>query len=329
MIRTAAYWDKLDGGKVICRLCPADCLLTEGKHGICRCRFNRGGELVTDNYGELVTLALDPIEKKPLYHYYPGSQILSTGPNCCNLGCMHCQNWTISQEPAGTTFVSPERLAELAQEHNSIGAAFTYTEPMVWFEYIMETAPLLKASGQKVVLVTNGYINPKPLEELLEVVDAMNIDLKGIRREFYLRICKGKVEPVLETIRRVAASRVHLELTNLIIPGENDSKKDIHDLIEFVASVSDSIPLHFSAYHPDYQLDRPVTPTSTLLWVYNEARERLNFVYIGNVVTEAGWNTDCPKCGNHLIRRFGYRINFVGLDGTKCGKCGFETGIKR
>jgi pyruvate formate lyase activating enzyme len=329
MIGTASYWEQLEGNKVVCHLCPAECLLTEGKRGICRCRYNRSGKLVTDNYGELVTLALDPIEKKPLYHFHPGTQILSTGPNCCNLGCLHCQNWTISQETAATTFVSPQRLAELAVEHESIGVAFTYTEPMVWFEYIMDVAPLLKERGQKVVLVTNGYINPEPLEELISVTDAMNIDLKGIRREFYLRICKGKIEPVLDTIRRVAASKVHLELTNLIITGENDSQKDIRDLIDFVASVSDRIPVHFSAYHPDYQMDNPVTPSSTLLWAYKEASQRLKHVYIGNVSAAIGCDTVCSECGNTLVRRKGFQATIVGLNGTSCAKCGADSGIRR
>jgi pyruvate formate lyase activating enzyme len=304
-------------------------VLTEGKRGICRCRFNRAGKLVTDNYGELVTLALDPIEKKPLYHFYPGSKILSTGPNCCNLGCLHCQNWTISQEAAATTFVTPQRLAELAQEHESIGIAFTYTEPMVWFEYIMDVAPLLKARGQKVVLVTNGYINPEPLRELLGVTDAMNIDLKSIRREFYLRICKGRIDPVLQTVRRAISAGVHVELTNLLISGENDSQKDIRDLIDFVASISDSVPLHFSAYHPDYKMDHPVTATSTLLWAYKEAKKRLKYVYLGNVASSDGSDTICVECGNTLIRRIGFRATIEGMQGTRCAACGAETGVRR
>ncbi|MEW6049654.1 MAG: AmmeMemoRadiSam system radical SAM enzyme [Candidatus Zixiibacteriota bacterium] len=329
MIVKAAYSEQLDDDRVTCHLCPAECRLTRGKPGICRCRFNQDGALVTDNYGELVTLAVDPIEKKPLYHFYPGSLILSTGPNCCNLGCLHCQNWSISQEKTHTTYVSPEELVNLALEHNTLGVAFTYTEPMVWFEYIMDVAPLLRQNGQKVVLVTNGYINPDPLEQLIAVTDGMNIDLKGIRREFYLRICKAKIEPVLATIRRVAASDVHLELTNLIIPGENDTEQEVRGLIDFVASLSDEIPLHFSAYHPDYQLDRPSTPTALLLQARDWAAQKLKYVYLGNIASAAGSDTHCPSCGNLLVSRTGYHAQVVGLEGTKCGNCGRESGIKR
>ncbi|HVP06698.1 MAG TPA: AmmeMemoRadiSam system radical SAM enzyme [Candidatus Acidoferrum sp.] len=329
MQKAASYWEKTEGGTVVCHLCPAECRLTAGKAGICRCRFNQNGELVTNNYGELVTLALDPIEKKPLYHFYPGSQILSTGPNCCNLGCLHCQNWTISQKQAQTTYVDPDRLVATALGYGSLGVAFTYTEPMVWFEYIMEVAPLLRAKGQKVVLVTNGYINPEPFEELLKVTDALNIDLKGITREFYLRICKGKIEPVLATIRRAAASQAHLELTNLIIPNENDSDADLLGIIEFVASLSDRIPIHFSAYHPDYRLDRPQTPTKTLLRARELANRRLKYVYLGNIMTGTGSDTTCPNCGQVVVKREGYHVQITGLDGSRCVHCGSAVDIRR
>ncbi|HUV30125.1 MAG TPA: AmmeMemoRadiSam system radical SAM enzyme [Acidobacteriota bacterium] len=328
MLKAAAYFDKLDDGKVMCRLCPADCRLSEGQRGICRSRFNQGGELVTDNYGELVTLAVDPIEKKPLYHFYPGSMILSTGPNCCNLGCMHCQNWTISQKAAATVYFSPDRLLETTLSHDSIGVAFTYTEPMVWFEYLLDTAPLLRDEGLKVVLVTNGYINPEPLQELLPLVDAMNIDLKSMRERFYRHICKGRLAPVLENIRRVAQSGTHLEITNLIIPGENDSQEDLTDLIEFVASISDMIPVHFSAYRPDYKLDHASTPPETLLRAAKLAASRLKYVYLGNVWLREGTDTVCPQCGSLLVERSGFRATVIGLRGSRCAACNFDTGIR-
>ena len=328
MIRTGAYSGIQADGNIVCLLCPAKCVLSQGKAGICRSRFNHKGSLVTDNYGEAVTLAVDPIEKKPLYHYYPGASILSTGPNCCNLVCLHCQNWRISQEKTETTYYSPERLVEIAAASKSLGVAFTYSEPIVWFEYIMDTAPLLRKKGMKVVLVTNGYVNQSPLEELLTVTDAMNIDLKGISREFYARICKGRVEPVFATIRRVAASDVHLELTNLIIPGENDSDRDIQGVIDFVTSLSDLIPIHFSAFHPDYRLQRPSTPTATLLRAYELASQKLKFVYLGNAEILIGRDTACPACGHVLIRRTGYDIMMVGLTKNACQNCGYQTGIR-
>jgi pyruvate formate lyase activating enzyme len=223
--------------------------------------------------------------------------------------------------------VSPEALVETAQQHASIGVAFTYTEPLIWFEYIMDVAPLLRDAGLKVVLVSNGYINPAPLKELLPLVDAANVDLKAISPEFYTRVCKGKLQPVLDSIKTVAESNVHLELTNLIIPGQNDSDEDLNDLVDFVASVSDSIPLHFSAYHPDYQASAPSTPFETMLRARELAASKLKYVYLGNIATEDGSNTYCPGCGELLIRRSNYFTSVQGLLGSRCSACGYETGI--
>ncbi len=327
MIRTAEFAARLDDGKVECLLCPANCKLGEGKLGICGCRFNQQGELVTNNYGELVTLALDPIEKKPLYHFYPTSNILSTGANGCNFACLNCQNWQISQGEVGTTYFPPEKLAETAGQHGSIGVAFTYTEPMIWYEYIVDVAPLLRKAGLKVVLVSNGYVSPEPLEKLIEIMDAINIDLKGMRPEFYRRICKGELAPVLDNIRRIAESNVHLELTNLIIPTMNDSEEDFGALIDFVASLSDTIPIHFSAYHPDYELALPPTPVETMLHARELARKKLKYVYLGNVRLKGDSHTVCPGCGQLLISRDGYRTSIEGLIGSQCSRCGEETHI--
>jgi pyruvate formate lyase activating enzyme len=329
MIMPAAYYRKLEDDKVICELCPADCLLTKGKHGICRSRYNLDGELVTDNYGELVTLAVDPIEKKPLYHFYPGADIVSTGPNCCNLGCRHCQNWQIAKEKTTTFYLSPEKLAATALKYQSVGVAFTYTEPMVWFEYIMDAAPLLREAGLKVVLVSNGYINPDPLEQLLTVTDAMNIDVKSMSPKFYKRICKGKLQPVLDNVRRIGESPVHLEITNLLVPGENDSEAEIVELIDFVASISETIPLHFSAYYPSYKMDKEATSPSSLIRAKQLARESLSYVYLGNVSVAEGSDTFCPNCGSLLIQRTGYRTLIKGLDGSACTDCGYVTNIRR
>ncbi|MCX6826733.1 MAG: radical SAM protein, partial [candidate division Zixibacteria bacterium] len=195
MLVKAEYFEKLGDDKIHCRLCPANCILSEGKVGICGSRLNCNGILMTDNFGELVTISYDPIEKKPLYHFYPGSIIFSTGANGCNFHCDNCQNWEISQMKVPTHFAAPADLVSLAQKHNSIGVAYTYTEPLIWFEYIMEAGRLIKAAGLKNVLVSNGYINPEPLKELLPIVDAANIDLKGMKPEFYKKVCKGKLEP--------------------------------------------------------------------------------------------------------------------------------------
>jgi pyruvate formate lyase activating enzyme len=271
---------------------------------------------------------VDPIEKKPLYHFYPGSKILSTGPNCCNLGCTFCQNWLISQRRAPTRYWSPQQLVDAAVQEKSLGIAFTYSEPLVWFEYILDTAPIAHRAGLKIVLVSNGYLNAAPLEELLPHVDAFNIDLKGMSERFYLRICKGKLSPVLENIRRIARSPAHLEITNLVIPGENDTEPDIEALAAFVASVSDLIPLHFSAYHPDYQMEHSSTPVSTLLLAGEIGRRHLKYVYLGNVSIDEGNDTLCPACGRLLIERAGFSATVCGLDGSRCGGCGAETGIR-
>jgi pyruvate formate lyase activating enzyme len=327
MIKQASYWESLSNRRVVCTLCPAECTLTEGKVGICGSRRNDGGQLLTDNYGEVVTIAVDPIEKKPLYHFYPSSDILSTGANGCNFKCQHCQNWTISQEKTRTSFVPPEQLVEIAMQHRSLGVAFTYTEPVIWYEYIVDAALLLREAGLKTVLVSNGYINPAPLAGLVGLIDAANIDLKSIRGDFYRSICKGKVEPVLENIAALAKFGVHLEITNLIIPGLNDSDRDIEDLVSFVAGISDMIPLHFSAYRPDYKMNIPATPIDTLLRARQIASEKMKYVYLGNVDTEQDGHTRCPKCGHLLIRRDFFRAKIVGLKNGRCTACDFATGI--
>jgi pyruvate formate lyase activating enzyme len=327
MIQDAAWGVDIGGGEVQCRLCPANCKLTDGKRGICRSRYNHRGQLVTDNYGELVTLAVDPIEKKPLYHFYPTSKILSTGPNCCNLGCLNCQNWGISQKKSRTTYVSPEDLLAAAVGQDSIGVAFTYTEPTMWYEYIMAVAPLLRAQGLKVVLVTNGYINSEPLAKLLPLVDAANVDLKSMKPDFYQRVCKGKLQPVLDTIIAFSRSEAHLEVTNLVIPGHNDTDEDISELVEFVAGLDRGIPLHFSAFHPDNKMMTEPTPTETLRRAYGLAGKSLDFVFVGNVQLAGCSDTVCPGCGELLIRRSGYKTEKVGLDGANCRACRFETQI--
>lgn len=327
MIKKAAYQEDLGDGRILCQLCPAWCRLTPGKKGICGSRYNSDGVLVTDNYGELVTLAVDPIEKKPLYHFFPGSSILSTGPNCCNMGCIHCQNWSISQEKTPTRYLSPQELVEAALDSKSIGVAFTYTEPIIWYEYIMAIAPLLRQAGLKSVMVSNGYINPDPLDKLLEYVDAFNIDLKSIRSAHYRRICKAELEPVQRSIEKIAASEAHLEITNLIIPTLNDTDNDLTELCDYIASVSDKIPLHLSAYHPSYKLDVPATPPQTMLRASRIARERLKYVFVGNVMLDGTSDTNCPACGQVLISRSGYQAAMSGIKNGRCSECGVEADI--
>ena len=321
--RAAEYWERLDGGRVRCLLCPWYCRLREGQAGICNCRRNIDGELRATSYGEIVSLAVDPIEKKPLYHFHPGKQILSTAPNGCNLKCPYCQNYEISQTTVGTQYVSPQDLVSIAERHESFGVCYTYTEPLVWFEYLMDAGTLVKDRGLANALVTNGMINEEPLRRLLPLVDAMNIDLKAMDERFYKRVVKGDLKTVLNTIR-LSRRSCHVELTNLLIPTLNDSDDQISALVDWVAGIGVDIPLHFSRYFPHYRTNIKATPVETLLRAYEIGKSRLRYVYLGNVALEEGSNTHCYNCGNLLVSRSGYFTKIVGIVNTKCGKCGTD-----
>jgi len=325
-MKQAQFWHKEEGQNIKCDLCPRHCLIKEGKHGLCRVRLNKEGILYTDGYGEVVSLAVDPIEKKPLYHFYPGSKILSLGVNGCNLMCKFCQNWQISQNEVGTRYISPRELIDIAKNYNSPSIAYTYTEPTIWYEYLIDCFEIAREEGIKNVIVTNGYLNKEPLVRLVPLVDAMNIDLKAMNTDFYRDICGGSLEPVLEFIRYSAES-THVELTNLIIPTLNDSEKSIDELASWVASLNPDIPVHFSAYFPQYKMNLPPTPLQTLQRAFEIASKYLKYVYLGNVKTDMGSNTYCPKCSNLLIKRDGYQTEITGITMRMCDKCKTEIPI--
>jgi len=240
--------------------------------------------MVALQYGEVVALALDPIEKKPLLHFHPGSRILSLAARGCNLHCAFCQNWSISQElDRPVRRLAPEQAVALARSEGSLGLAYTYSEPLVWFEYVRDTAKLARAAGLKNVVVTNGFIEPGPLEELVPWIDAANVDLKSMDEAFYRKVCKARLAPVLATIRRLHAAGVHLEITNLVIPGLNDADDQLRAVADFVASVDRRIPLHFSAYHPSWRLQAPPTPRETMERAARIGRALLESVHLGNV----------------------------------------------
>ncbi len=280
--------------KRICGVCPHRCVLAEGRTGLCRARGMRGGEIVPLNYGIVSSLALDPIEKKPLARYYPGSRILSAGSFGCNLRCPFCQNWEISASDGeeflrdGNSYLSPERLAGLAEElrgRGSIGVAFTYNEPLIGWEYVRDTAKLLRERDLKVVLVTNGCVNGEIAEQLLPLADALNIDLKCFRAETYEKLLGGDLETVKRFIARAAES-CHVELTTLIVPGMNDSEEEIRELTKWIASLpqGEEIPLHLSRFFPRYRmLDRRATERQSVLRLMGVARESLRWVYPGNL----------------------------------------------
>ena len=317
-MREALFYSR-EGDKIRCSLCPHECLLSEGKVGLCRQRRHVHGRLMAEGYARVSSIAMDPIEKKPLYHFYPGSFILSVGGLWCNLRCSFCQNWHISQREQSTAVMAPERLVELAVEHDSVGIAFTYNEPLIWYEYILDTAQLCKQRDLKVVLVTNGFVQVKPLEDLLPYVDAFNIDVKAFNERFYREICGGDLSAVKRVVER-AAAKVHIEVTTLIIGGLNDDKAEIEGLARWLSEVDRNIPLHLSRYYPNYRMQLPPTPVTTLYELRDVAREYLDYVYIGNVMG-ADNNTYCPKCGQKVVDR-GYAIKVTGMKAQRCINCG-------
>lgn len=325
-MKEALFYEKLDGGQVHCLLCPQSCRIKDGGHGICRGRVNHGGELFAENYARVTSVAMDPIEKKPLYHFHPGSSILSLGTYGCNLSCGFCQNYEISQEKPMTRSLSPEEAVGQALKNSSVGIAYTYNEPLIWFEYVLDTAREAKKHGLVNVLVTNGLINPEPLEMILEYIDAMNVDIKSIKSNFYDRLCRGPMTPVLETCR-VASKKVPVEVTNLIIPGENDTEEEWRELASWIAeNMGLGTPVHLSAYFPRYKLRHEPTPFYVLENAYKVFRERLHYVYVGNVSSEYS-DTNCVECGAELVRRSGYNVEIIGLKGALCGECGADNKI--
>lgn len=316
------FYQKKPGQEVQCLLCPHCCQLKEEQVGRCRGKVNQNGVLYAQNYGQTTGVHLDPIEKKPLYHFYPGSLILSLGPNGCNLNCIFCQNWTISQEKSWTQFVSPQKLVQKAKKLNSIGLAYTYTEPLIWYEFVYDTASAAHSAGLKNVLVTNGFINPAPLKKLLPFIDAFNIDLKAIEEEFYQKYCGGRLKVVQKSIELVQ-EKAHLEITNLVIPGMNDDLKKIETLIKWITELNPEIPVHFSRYYPHYQLKNPPTSEKLLEKIYRLASTYLKYVYLGNVSLAEYNHTYCPHCKEIVIERWGYEV-VNRLKGHTCPSCGVE-----
>ncbi|AZT89675.1 AmmeMemoRadiSam system radical SAM enzyme [Caldicellulosiruptor changbaiensis] len=279
----ARYYEKLENKKVRCKLCPHGCVILPGNTGFCRARQNVDGKLYSLNYGYISSIAFDPIEKKPLYHFYPGSSILSIGTFGCSFKCLHCQNYEISQLTPNVFEVDTERLIELAKkDKDCIGIAFTYNEPTIWFEYVLDVAKRFKEEGFKTVLVTNGYLNEEPLLELLEVIDAANIDLKAFNDEFYKKVCRGDLESVKRFIE-ICSQKIHIEITTLIIPTLNDSEEEIENLAKWLSSIDDRIPLHLTRYFPRYKMTLPPTPKETLFKLREIAKKYLMYVYLGNI----------------------------------------------
>lgn len=324
-MNTEAQWYiPLSDENVQCTLCPHNCILREGKSGICRVRVNLGGKLITEVNGFVSSINFDPIEKKPLYHFYPGSTILSLGTYGCNLRCFFCQNCTISQTAAEPElphiFYTPEQIIQIAlQRPGNLGIAFTYNEPVVWFEYMFDIARLAKKAGLKTVMVTNGFINNEPLSALLEYIDAFSVDLKAFNEEFYSKVTSSKLGPVKETLKQISLAGKHLEIVNLVIPELNDDHASFTAMLRWIANeLGQETVFHISRYYPNYKLKTEATSVSSIHKLKILAEKELKYVYTGNIYAESN-DTHCLKCNNILISRQSYSVTIPGLD--KDGKC--------
>jgi pyruvate formate lyase activating enzyme len=324
------YWHRLSDGRVQCDLCPRDCKLHEGQRGLCFVRGREDDQIVLTTYGRSSGFCLDPIEKKPLNHFLPGTAVLSFGTAGCNLTCKFCQNWDISKARAHDRLqqeASPEAIARAALESGAQSVAFTYNDPVIFLEYAVDVAAACREVGVKTVAVTAGYIGEGARPEFFGAMDAANIDLKGFTDDFYRKLCTASLDDVLETLLYVKhETDTWLEITTLLIPGENDSSQEVGALSEWVAErLGPDVPLHFTAFHPDWRMrDVPATPASTLKHAREIAQAAgLRYVYTGNVRDEAGQSTYCHACGERVIGRDGYMITSWGLDAEgRCASCG-------
>ncbi len=322
------YWHNLADGRVQCDLCPRFCKLQEGQRGLCFVRARQDDQIVLTTYGRSSGFCIDPIEKKPLNHFYPGTAVLSFGTAGCNLSCRFCQNWDISKSREFDTLAdaaAPQTIARAAQELGCRSVAFTYNDPVIFLEYALDVARACHELGINAVAVTAGYINEQPRADFFPQMDAVNVDLKGFSDDFYQRLCAGHLQPVLETLQFIRhETDAWLEITNLIIPGHNDSDAELHALSAWVVeALGPDVPLHFSAFHPDYKMrDVPRTPPDTLSRARRIAQEHgLHYAYTGNVHDRRGGSTYCSSCGELLIARDWYTLGAWNL--TPQGNCRF------
>ncbi|PLX24328.1 MAG: AmmeMemoRadiSam system radical SAM enzyme [Ignavibacteria bacterium] len=324
------YWHAVDGGRVQCDLCPRACTLSDGQRGLCFVRMNQDGAVVLTTWGRSSGFCVDPIEKKPLSHFYPGSAVLSFGTAGCNLTCRFCQNWDISrsrQMDRVADLARPEHIAAAAKQHGCRSVAYTYNDPVIFHEYAVDVAEACREAGIKSVAVTAGYVSPAPREEFYSHMDAANVDLKGFSDEFYRQLCAAELEAVKDTLRYIAhETKVWLEITTLLIPGQNDSDAELDAMTQWIAAeLGAHVPLHFTAFHPDWKMtDIPHTPVSTLKRARAIAlRNGLQHVYTGNVRDLEGARTACSSCGTALIERDGFELTLWKLDVEGCcRKCG-------
>jgi pyruvate formate lyase activating enzyme len=327
-LHEAGWWEAEPSGRVHCYLCPRHCHIHAGQAGFCFIRVNRGGKLYSLGYGSPAALQIDPIEKKPLSHFLPGSRVFSMGTAGCNMGCFFCQNWDISksrQDQVRSQRVAPEDVPLLAMEHGCESIAFTYNEPTIWGEYVIDICRAAKDHGLKTVMVSNGYITREAFHDIYDYIDAANIDLKAFTENFYGKITLTHLQPVLDTVQWLKnETSVWFELTNLLIPTLNDGAEEIGKLSEWVMQhLGPDVPLHFTAFHPDFKLqDKPPTPPETLHRARKIALDAgLRYVYEGNIFSE-GANTNCPSCGGLLLRRSWHNVLKNNMKNGACPSCG-------
>jgi len=326
--KLSPYFTSLERGEIQCELCPHRCRVAKGKRGLCRVRENRDGKYYSLVYGNPCAVHLDPIEKKPFSHVLPGTTSFSLATAGCNFQCKFCQNWEISQafpEDVYSYDVPPELIVSRAKEIGARSVAYTYVEPMIFYEYMSDISLLAKKAGLLNVTHSNGFINPAPLKNLCKVLDAVNIDLKGFTENFYRELCGGELSPVLETLKTLKKEKVHLEITTLIIPTKNDEMSVIKEMCVWIKKeLGEDTPIHFSRFYPLYKLKTlPPTPVSTLEMAREVALSAgLEYVYVGNIPGHAGENTFCPKCKKMVIQRTGYMVGEIHLKDGKCRYCG-------
>ncbi len=328
-LKLANWWEKTQTDKIKCTLCPRYCLIGQGQAGFCYIRQNIGGLLYSTGYGRPTGFAIDPIEKKPLNHFYPGSGILSFGTAGCNLGCKFCQNWSMSKArlaEVNALHATPEDVVALARKHNVPSIAYTYNDPVIFGEYVIDISRLARQAGLFSVMVTNGYITREARKEVYRYIDAANVDLKAFSEEFYYRLTGSHLSEVLDTLKwLVKDTNVWVEITTLLIPGENDSPEEIKRLSNWIVNeLNENVPVHFTAFHPDFKMrDYPPTPPSTLKMAREIAlNEGIHFCYVGNVHDPEGQTTYCPNCKTVLIERDWHSVFQNKIKNGCCPKCG-------
>jgi pyruvate formate lyase activating enzyme len=326
--KLSPYFTSLDGGEIQCELCPRRCRVAKGKRGLCRVRENRGGKYYSLVYGNPCVIHLDPIEREPFFHVLPGTTSLTLSTVGCTFQCKFCENWEISQafpEEVYSYEMPPEIVVKKAKEMGAHSIAYTYAEPTIFYEYMLDVARFAKKAGLLNVIHSNGFINPEPLQNLCKVLDAANIDLKGFTETFYRELSSGELAPVLETLKMLKQEKIHLEITNLVIPTKNDEMSVVREMCLWVKrELGADTPVHFFRFYPLHKLKKlPSTPVSTLEKARAVALSSgLEYVYIGRVPGHKGWNTFCPTCKRMVIQRTGYMIGEMHLKGGKCEYCG-------